>query len=158
MTSSNGNSFRVASPLCGEFTDHRWIPLTKASDAELWCFLWSAPWIHGWVNDAWGWWFETPSLSLWRHCNVEDIAMAFRKNDIVITTLWRRDIEMHSRITGPLWGEPMDDPHKRPLIWKCGTCMFYLCFLKYATKEFNILYIQGIVYTVRAKPSGHMTW
>ena len=21
----------------------RWIPLTKASDAELWCFLWSAP-------------------------------------------------------------------------------------------------------------------
>ena len=22
---------------------HRWIPLTKASDAELWCFLWSAP-------------------------------------------------------------------------------------------------------------------
>ena len=22
---------------------HRWIPLTKASDAHLWCFLWSAP-------------------------------------------------------------------------------------------------------------------
>ena len=22
---------------------HRWIPLTKASDAELWCFLWSSP-------------------------------------------------------------------------------------------------------------------
>ena len=22
---------------------HRWIPLTKASDAQLWCFLWSAP-------------------------------------------------------------------------------------------------------------------
>ena len=21
---------------------HRWIPLTKASDVELWCFLWSA--------------------------------------------------------------------------------------------------------------------
>ena len=26
-----------------EFTGHRWIPCTKASDAELWCFLWSAP-------------------------------------------------------------------------------------------------------------------
>ena len=25
----------------GEFTGHRWIPLTKASGAELWCFLWS---------------------------------------------------------------------------------------------------------------------
>ena len=24
-----------------EFTGHRWIPLTAASDAELWCFLWS---------------------------------------------------------------------------------------------------------------------
>ena len=35
--------FRVAGPLCGEFTGRRWTPLTKASDAELWCFLWSAP-------------------------------------------------------------------------------------------------------------------
>ena len=43
MTSSNWNIFRVTGPLWGEFTGHRWIPLTKASDAELWCFLWSAP-------------------------------------------------------------------------------------------------------------------
>ena len=43
MTSSNGNNFRVTGPLCGEFTGHRWIPLTKASDAELWCFLYSVP-------------------------------------------------------------------------------------------------------------------
>ena len=33
MTSSNGNIFRVTGPLCGEFTGHRWIPLTQASDA-----------------------------------------------------------------------------------------------------------------------------
>ena len=25
------------------FPCHRWIPCTKASDMELWCFLWSAP-------------------------------------------------------------------------------------------------------------------
>ena len=43
MTSSNGNIFRVTGPLWGENNGHRWIPLTKASDAELWCFLWSAP-------------------------------------------------------------------------------------------------------------------
>ena len=43
MTSSNGSIFRVTGHLCGEFTGHRWIPCTKASDAELWCFLWSAP-------------------------------------------------------------------------------------------------------------------
>ena len=43
MTSSNGNIFRGTGPLCGEFTGYRWIPLTKASDAELWCFFLSAP-------------------------------------------------------------------------------------------------------------------
>ena len=42
MTSSNGNIFRVTGHLGGEFTGPRWIPHTKASDAELWCFLWSA--------------------------------------------------------------------------------------------------------------------
>ena len=43
MTSSNGNIFRVSGPLVGEFTGHQWIPLTKASDAELW--------INDWVNN-----------------------------------------------------------------------------------------------------------
>ena len=51
MTSSNRNIFRVTGPLCGEFTGYQWIPRTKASDEELWCFLWSAPWINGWVNN-----------------------------------------------------------------------------------------------------------
>ena len=41
-SSSNGNIFRVPGYLCGEFTGPRWISRTKASDAELWCFLWSA--------------------------------------------------------------------------------------------------------------------
>ena len=39
MTSSNGKNFHVTSPLWGESTGQRWIPLKKASDAELWCFL-----------------------------------------------------------------------------------------------------------------------
>ena len=43
MTSSNGNIFRVTGLLCVEFTGDRWIPHTKDRDAELWCFLWSAP-------------------------------------------------------------------------------------------------------------------
>ena len=51
MTSPNGNIFRATGPLCGKFTSHRWIPLTKASDAELWCFLWYSPWMNGWVNN-----------------------------------------------------------------------------------------------------------
>ena len=51
MSSSNGNIFRVTGPLCGEFTGRRRIPRSKASDAELWCFLWSAHWVNGWVNN-----------------------------------------------------------------------------------------------------------
>ena len=42
MTSSNGNISRVTGHLCGEYTGHRWIPHTKASDPEHWCFLSSA--------------------------------------------------------------------------------------------------------------------
>ena len=36
MTSSNGNIFCVTGPLFWEFTGHRWIPIPKARDAELW--------------------------------------------------------------------------------------------------------------------------
>ena len=43
VTSSNGNIFSVTGPLWGESTAHRWIPLTKTNDEELWYFLWSAP-------------------------------------------------------------------------------------------------------------------
>ena len=43
MTSSNGNIFRITGPLWGESTRDRWIPLTKASDTEHWCFLLSVP-------------------------------------------------------------------------------------------------------------------
>ena len=70
MTSSNGNIFRFTGHLCGEFTGSRGIPRTKASEAELWCVLWSAS--NKRLNkQSWGWWFETPSWSLWRHCNDE---------------------------------------------------------------------------------------
>ena len=36
MTSSNEKkkNFRVTGHLCGEFTGHRWIPRTKARDAQ----------------------------------------------------------------------------------------------------------------------------
>ena len=70
MTSSNENIFRVTGPLCGEFTGHRWIPSTKASDAELWCFL-DLRLNKRLCKQSWGWWSETPS----RHYDV--IAMGY---------------------------------------------------------------------------------
>ena len=48
MTSLNWNIFRVTGHLCGEFTCHRLIPLTKASDAEMFCLI--CAWINGWVK------------------------------------------------------------------------------------------------------------
>ena len=38
-------------PLCGEFTRHRWIPLTKTSDAGLWCFFFFCAWANAWINN-----------------------------------------------------------------------------------------------------------
>ena len=46
----------------------RWIPHTKASDAELWCFFYLR--LNKRLSkQPWGRWFETPSWSLSRHCN-----------------------------------------------------------------------------------------
>ena len=68
MTSSNGSIFRVTGPLCGEFTGLRWIPRTKASDVELWCYFDLRP-NKRLSKQSWGWWFETLSCPLWRHRN-----------------------------------------------------------------------------------------
>ena len=68
MTSSNGKNVRVTGHLCGEFTGHRWIPHTKASDAELWCFFDLRP-NKRLSKQSWVWWFKTPLCPLWRHCN-----------------------------------------------------------------------------------------
>ena len=79
MTSSNGNIFRVTglcagnSPATGEFLAQR--PVMQSFDVFFYLRLNKQPW---------GWWFETPLWSLWRH-----------RND---TNTFRT--------MGPLWGEP----------------------------------------------------
>ena len=49
-TSSYGNISRVTGSLWGKFTGQRWIPLNKASDAELWGIFVCA-WTNDWVNN-----------------------------------------------------------------------------------------------------------
>ena len=58
MTSSNGNIFRVTGLSCGEFTGHRWVPCTKASDAELWFFFLAA------TKQLYKWYFPSVRLSV----------------------------------------------------------------------------------------------
>ena len=68
MTSSNWNIFHGTGPLCGEFTGHRCILLTEASDAGFDVFF-DLRLSKRLSKQSWGWWFETPSRSLFRHCN-----------------------------------------------------------------------------------------
>ena len=101
------NPFRVTDPLCGEFTGRRWITLTNASNAELWCFrsqitrfmgpTWGppescrskmgpmlAPWIllsgliYGWTN---GWANNRNTGALRRHCVHSDIGLISISNE-----------------------------------------------------------------------------
>ena len=38
--------------------------------------------IRAWINGWWGWWFETPSCPLWRHCNVKGTKAHFAINSL----------------------------------------------------------------------------
>ena len=75
------NIIRVTGPLCGEFTGHRWIPRTKASDAELWCFLWSGPWTNGWVNNR-----EAGDFR--RHCAHYDVSVMGTRPHMAMWHYW----------------------------------------------------------------------
>ena len=63
MTSSNGNFFRVTDTLCGEFPSQR--PVTSSFD-----IFFDLSLNKRLSKQSWGWWFETPLRSLWRHCDV----------------------------------------------------------------------------------------
>ena len=67
-----GNIFHVTGPLCGQFTSQHWIPRTKVTDTELWCFL-DLRLNKRLSKQSWGCWSATTSHSLWRHCNVDGV-------------------------------------------------------------------------------------
>ena len=79
MTSSNGNIFRVTGPLwgnspaTGEFPSQR--PVTQSFDVFFDLCLYKRL-----SKQFWGWWFETPSRSLWRQCDGDRISSSHLKN------------------------------------------------------------------------------
>ena len=68
MTSSNGNIFRVTGPLCGEFTGPGEFPTQRPVTRSFDVFFDLRP-NKRLSKQPRGWWFETQSWSLWRHCN-----------------------------------------------------------------------------------------
>ena len=66
MTSSNGNIFRVTGPLCGEFTGPGELPTQRPVMRSFDVFF-DLRLNKRLSKQPWGWWFETPVWSLWRH-------------------------------------------------------------------------------------------
>ena len=63
MTSSNGNISRVSGHLCGEFTGNS-RAVSRSFDVSFDLCL-----NKRLRKQSWGWWFETLSRPLWRHCD-----------------------------------------------------------------------------------------
>ena len=86
MTSSNGNSFPPYWPFVRG--SHR-SPVNSPHKGQ-----WRRDvfWMNGWVNQSWGWWFETPSRPLWRHSNViplhYQVPCGMHVN-IIVSFVWR---------------------------------------------------------------------
>ena len=68
MTTSNGNIFRATGHLCGEFTGPGDFPAQRPVTRSFDVFFDLRP-NKRLSKQPWGWWFETPSWSLWRQCN-----------------------------------------------------------------------------------------
>ena len=68
MTSSNGNIFRVTGHLCVEFTGPGEFPAQRPVTLSFDVFF-DLRLNKPLSKQSWGWWFETQSSPLWRHCN-----------------------------------------------------------------------------------------
>ena len=68
MTSLNGNIFRVTGPLCGEFTGPGEFPTQRPVTRSFDVFF-DLRLNKRLSKQPWGWWLQTQSWSLWRHCN-----------------------------------------------------------------------------------------
>ena len=104
MTSSNGNIFRVTGHLNGEFPAQR--PVTRSFDV----FFDLRP-NKQLSKQWWGWWFETPSWSLWRHRNVQR-----RDNPCVCMCLLCVCFHVFTRVKH----RPVED-----CIFSCSNLLFY---------------------------------
>ena len=86
MTSSNGTIFRVIGPLCGEFTGPGEFPAQRPGTRSFGVFF-DLCLNKRLSKQPWGWWFETPSWSLWRQCNAEWLHSLLSTNGQVFTSV-----------------------------------------------------------------------
>ena len=104
--------FRVTGPLCGEFTGHRWIPPQRPVTRSFEVFF-DLHLNKRLSKQSWGWGCETPSCSLWLHCNAKlmtcsvDLyhwhAMAQRWQSWTLTDIWKTIALVKLYYTRRLW-------------------------------------------------------
>ena len=95
MTSSNGNIFRVPGPLCGEFTGPGEFPAQRPVTRSFDVFF-DLRLNKRLSKQSWGWWFETPSLSLGRHRNVDPLLHGFTSTKKSQGFCWSNFVTGHS--------------------------------------------------------------
>ena len=117
------------SPVTGEFPSQR--PLTRSFDVFL-----DPRQNKRFSKQSRGWWFETPSSSLWRHCNGL-VYMILRHGLIIksycffvwdVIAWWRHQMETFSALLALCAGNspvPVNSPHKGQ--WR-GALMFSLIY------------------------------
>ena len=106
------------SPVSGEFPSQR--PVTRSFYVFFYLRL-----NERLSKQSWGWWFETPSCSLWRHCNVQsewgipNWNLRVRKIARSECKTFYRPVDKHSAITLGQFCEPAlkIDSHL-PVTWR----------------------------------------
>ena len=134
------------SPVTGEFPLTGEFPRTKGSDAELWCFLWSAP------------------GDLRRHSTHCDVIVYMRDGLVIQWPFWHgmmTSVPWHRsafRITDPLWG---DSPDKDPVVgnfnisclirlaWDAMTRMYRNCIIILPSNDYDSLQSMSIKVCLR---------
>ena len=99
MTSSNGNIFRATGPLCGEFTGE--LPAQRPVRRSFDVFF-ALRLIKRLSKHLRGWWFETLSRPLWRHCNGLSWILSHENNRTITYFQLHYTRMIHMNINPPL--------------------------------------------------------
>ena len=138
MTSSNGNIFRVTGPLCGEFTGPGEFPAQRPVTRSFDVFF-DLRLNKRLSKHAWGWWFETPAWSLWRHRNVLWQFVAF---------MWHIFLIKHKHVSKMYINSSR---------W-CGTCNWSPSSCKTSAYLFYIVNIMVLKSWRRKRPGHQEPW
>ena len=107
------------SPVPGEFPTQR--PVTQSFDVFFDLRL------NKRLNkQSWGWWFETPSCSLWRHRNGADRTISNENYCLSVQVI--HDLMWHKVITSNKWRFHINPCRVGKILWTfclwtCGACM-----------------------------------